>query len=96
MGITSFYFLCFFACILAVYYMIPGKCQWPFLLLCSAVYYLLTDNGLLILYPLASAAVCYGGIRVMTGTEDAVKRKLALAAVVAANIGVLFVLKSNF
>ena len=93
MGITSFYFLCFFACILAVYYMIPGKCQWPFLLLCSAVYYLLTDNGLLILYPLASAAVCYGGIRVMTGTEDAVKRKLALAAVVAANIGVLFVLK---
>ena len=73
--------------------MIPGKCQWPFLLLCSAVYYLLTDNGLLILYPLASAAVCYGGIRVMTGTEDAVKRKLALAAVVAANIGVLFVLK---
>mgnify|MGYP001136903104 FL=1 len=29
----------------------------------------------------------------MTGTEDAVKRKLALAAVVAANIGVLFVLK---
>ena len=93
MGITSFYFLCFFVCILAVYYMIPGKCQWPFLLLCSAVYYLLTDNGLLILYPLASAAVCYGGIRVMTGTEDAVKRKLALAAVVAANIGVLFVLK---
>lgn len=93
MGITSFYFLCFFAGILAIYYMIPGKCQWPFLLLCSAVYYLLTDNGFLILYPLASAAVCYGGIRVLAGTQEAGKRKLALAAVVAVNLGILFVLK---
>ena len=93
MGITSFWFLCFFACILAVYYIIPGKLQWSFLLLCSLTYYLLTDNGFLILYPLASAAVCYGGIRVLAQTEDARKRKLALAAVVAANIGVLFVLK---
>lgn len=93
MGITSFYFLCFFACILAVYYIIPGKCQWPFLLFCSAAYYLLTDNGLLILYPLVSVAVCYGGIRVLSGTEDVRKRKLALTGVLLVNIGILFVLK---
>lgn len=93
MGITSFYFLCFFAVILVIYYLIPGKCQWPFLLLCSIAYYLLTDNGILILYPLASVAVCYGGIRVLSGTEEVRKRKFALAAVVAVNIGILFLLK---
>ncbi|MDE5932301.1 MAG: MBOAT family protein, partial [Lachnospiraceae bacterium] len=93
MGITSFYFLCFFAGILVIYYMIPGKCQWPFLLLCSILYYLLTDNGILILYPLASAAVCYGGIRALSGTEDEKKRKFALAAVIALNVGILFLLK---
>ncbi|MCM1174483.1 MAG: MBOAT family protein [Blautia sp.] len=93
MGITSFCFLCFFACILIIYYSIPGKCQWPFLLLCSIAYYLLTDNGILILYPLVSVAVCYGSIRILAGTEDVKKRKLALAAAVVLNIGILFLLK---
>lgn len=93
MGITSFWFLCFFACILVLYYSVLKKCQWPFLLLCSIAYYLLTDNGILILYPLASVAVCYGGIRVLAGTEDVKRRKFALAAVVTVNIGILFLLK---
>ena len=93
MGITSFYFLCFFACILIIYYIIPKNWQWGFLLLCSIAYYLLTDNGILILYPIASVAVCYLGIRVMAGTEDAGRRKLALIAVLAVNIGILILLK---
>ena len=93
MGITSFWFLCFFVCILVLYYSVLKKCQWLFLLVCSIVYYLLTDNGILILYPLASVAVCYGGIRVLSGTEDVKKRKFALAAVVTVNIGILFLLK---
>ncbi len=93
MGITSFYFLCFFACILFLYYIIPKRWQWCFLLLCSIAYYLLTDNGLLILYPLASALVCYLGIRMMAGTEDVRKKKTALAAVLAVNLGILFLLK---
>ena len=48
MGITSFYFLCFFAAILIVYYLIPGRLQWLLLLACSVAYYLMTGNGLLI------------------------------------------------
>lgn len=93
MGITSFYFLCFFAVILLLYYLTPKKCQWMFLLLCSIAYYLLTDNGMLILYPLASVAACYIGTRIMAGTEDAKKRKYALLFVIAVNIGILVALK---
>ncbi|MDD6810843.1 MAG: MBOAT family protein [Lachnospiraceae bacterium] len=93
MGITSFYFLCFFAVILIVYYLIPKKCQWMFLLLCSIAYYVLTDNGVLILYPIASVTACYIGTRIMGATEDAGKRKAALLFVIAVNIGILIVLK---
>ena len=45
MGITSFYFLCFFGVILILYYSIPRKLQWGLLLLCSVAYYLLSGNG---------------------------------------------------
>ena len=93
MGITSFYFLCFFAAILIIYYLIPKKCQWMFLLLCSIAYYLLTANGILILYPLVSVAVCYGGTRMMAETEDAKKRRIALLFVIAVNVGILVALK---
>lgn len=90
---TSFYFLCFYACILIIYYLIPKKTQWVFLLFASAVYYLLTGNGLLILYPAAACVAAYGGIRVMAGTEDVKKRRLALGGVVLVLIGILVVLK---
>lgn len=93
MSITSFYFLCFFAGILIIYYSIPKRWQWGFLLFCSAAYYLLTSNGILILYPFLSVAVCYFGIRTMTKTEDDRKKKMALAAVLIVNLGILFFLK---
>lgn len=93
MGITSFYFICFFVAVLVIYYIIPKKMQWCFLLLCSVTYYLLTDNGILILYPLVSVAVCYLGIRVIAGSDDPGKKKRALIAVIAVNLGILFLLK---
>lgn len=93
MGITSFYFLCFFAFILMVYYIIPKKCQWAFLLLCSIAYYLFTGNGILILYPVVSVTVCYLAIRAMENAEEAGKKKLALAMAIAVNLGILVVLK---
>lgn len=93
MGITSFYFLCFFAGILIVYYIIPKKLQWLFLLLCSIAYYLITDSAVLILYPIFSVAVCYVGIRVIGSTESERKKKVALITVIAVNIGILFLLK---
>lgn len=93
MGITSFYFLCFFAGILIVYYIIPKKLQWLFLLLCSIAYYLITDSAVLILYPIFSVAACYIGIRVISAAENERRKKVALIAVIAVNIGILFLLK---
>lgn len=88
--LSGFYVFCLYS---GAVLQCPEKVSVAFLLLCSIAYYLLTDNGILILYPLASVAVCYGGIRVLAGTEDVKRRKFALAAVVTVNIGILFLLK---
>lgn len=90
---TSFYFLCFYVCLLAVYYIVPKKAQWCVLLFSSIAYYLLSGNGILILYPIISCLAAYLGIRVMTGSGDGRKRKAALLGVIALQIGILFVLK---
>lgn len=95
MSITSFWFLCFFAFVLILYYLIPGRMQWGLLLLCSAAYYLLSGNSLLILYPVVSVTACYAGIRLMAsipaGEEKC--RKWILLLTVLVNIGILVVLK---
>lgn len=90
---TSFYFICFYACLLIIYYLIPKKTQWVFLLLSSIVFYLLTGNGVLILYPVLTCLVAYIGMRVMAGTDQIKKRRAALLATVVLLIGTLFVLK---
>lgn len=95
MGITSFYFLCFFAVILILYYSIPAGLQWGLLLVCSVAYYLLGGNGILILYPLVSVTACYVGIRLLVAVpaEDVKRRKWILVLVIMVNIGILAVLK---
>lgn len=95
MGITSFYFLCFFAVILILYYVIPKKMQWGLLLVCSVAYYLLSGNGMLILYPIASVTACYAGIRLLSSfpAEEGGKRKKVLLMTILVNIGILAVLK---
>lgn len=90
---TSFYFLCFYVCILFLYYLAPKRGQWCILLGSSIAYYLLSGNGILIFYPLLSCFAAYCGIRVMAESEDAGKRKRALLAVILFQIGILFVLK---
>lgn len=95
MGITSFYFLCFFAVMLIVYYSIPRKYQWGFLLLCSVSYCLLAGQWVLILYPVVSVAVCYTGTGMLAGMPawEEKKRRRILAMTILVNIGILFVLK---
>lgn len=95
MAITSFYFLCFFSAILIVYYLIPAKLQWCLLLVCSIVYYLLSGNGVLILYPVVSVTTCYAGIRLMEAVpeEQTKRRKQILAGTILANVGILVALK---
>lgn len=95
MGITSFYFLCLFAAILILYYIIPARFQWGLLLLCSIIYYLLSGNGVLILYPMVSVSACYMGIRLLTAVpaEEFKKRQRILVITILINIGILIVLK---
>ncbi|MCI2049105.1 MAG: MBOAT family protein [Lachnospiraceae bacterium] len=59
MEITSFYFLCFYAVLLCLYYILPGRLQWVLLLSASILFYLLSGNGWLILWPAAAVAVTF-------------------------------------
>lgn len=95
MGITSFYFLCFFAVLLTVYYCIPRKLQWGLLLLGSAAYCLLAGQGILILYPLVSVGASYLGTKALARApqEAEKKRRGILAVTILVNIGILFALK---
>lgn len=70
MSITSFYFLLFYALVLLIYYIVPKKGQWVILLLASILYYLFSDNGFLIFYPLAAVMVCHLGIRRMVRIRE--------------------------
>ena len=95
MGITSFYFLCFFAIMLLLYYSIPQKFQWGFLLLCSVCYCLLAGQGILLAYPLVSCFTCFLGAKLLTqaSVEQEKKRRGILVVTILVNIGILFVLK---
>lgn len=98
MSITSFYFLIFYLIVFLCYYLLPARCQWIVLLTASVVYYVCSDNGILILYPLLAVAVSWLGIRIMTktpqGEENGEKRrKRALLFVILGNVGILFLLK---
>ena len=95
MAITSFYFLCFFAVLLILYYSIPRKLQWGFLLLCSVAYCLLAGQGALILYPLVSVCACHTGTRLLARTPagEEKKRRGILFVTILVNIGILFILK---
>lgn len=97
---TSFYFLCFYVCLLFLYYLVPKKVQWCVLLLSSIAYYLLSGNGILILYPLFSCLAAYLGTRIIwknskegDGEGSKRKRKAALLSVIVLQTGILFVLK---
>lgn len=63
--------------------------------MCSVAYYLLSGNGMLILYPVVSVTACYAGIRMMsvTSAENVKKRKGILILTIIVNIGILVVLK---
>lgn len=95
MGITSFYFLCFFAVMLILYYSIPRKFQWGFLLLCSVGYCLLAGQGALLLYPLVSVTACFlgAGLLAKVPVEEEKKRRGILTLTILVNIAILFVLK---
>lgn len=82
MAITSFYFLCFAAVLFAVYYLLPGKLQGPFLLLASIGYFLTAGSAYLILYPAVTITIIYGAALYIDRVKEQKKRKTVLSLVV--------------
>ncbi len=98
MSITSFYFLCFYAVLLLLYYILPHRLQWLLLLAGSVVFYLMSGDPVLMLYPVCSVTVTWLCVRIMCGGSDSekpsqIRRKAALTAAVLSNVGILFALK---
>ncbi|MBR2696492.1 MAG: MBOAT family protein [Parasporobacterium sp.] len=58
MSLVSVYFLIFLAVCVLVYYLLPGKVQWIWLLLSSLVFYVLCDFGLVII-PILDALIAW-------------------------------------
>ena len=75
MAFTSFSFLVFAACVVAVYYLVPKKCQWVVLLAASYGFYL--SGGIAhVFYILGTTVVSYGAARLMQKHRDAFQNSL--------------------
>lgn len=97
MGITSYEFLCSFAVVLLLYYLIPKRIQWIFLFLVSILYFLTAGAPWLLLYPAVSVTTVYAGALYIDGVKEQKKKKAALSLIVVFCLLLLVVLKySNF
>lgn len=95
LSITSFYFLCFYGILLLLYYVLPKRIQWAVLLGGGLLFYLLSGQGFLILYPLAVGCICYGAGRIIENAkdEDDKRKRTGLCLALAGALGLLAVLK---
>lgn len=100
MGITSLAYFAFIAAVIVIYYCLPTKAKWPYLLFCSIAYALLSGDTILLLYPLATIFItwlCTNGMPKVKnagdGKQAGKKRKRLLLVALTANLGVLIVLK---
>lgn len=91
--VTSFYFLCFLLTVILIYYVVPQKVQWCVLLLASIAYYLLSGNGLLVLYPVMTCLVVWFCAERIAKSEKQAVRRAFLAVGIGIPVGVLVVLK---
>ncbi|MBO5166192.1 MAG: MBOAT family protein [Lachnospiraceae bacterium] len=93
MSITSFAFLCCYAVLLLLYYVVPKKMQWGLLLIASIGYFLMAGELWLILYPIAAIIIIYCGALYIDRVKEQKKRKTALSLIVVFCLLVLAVLK---
>ena len=102
MSITSFYFLCFYVLLLLVYYTSPKRLQRSVLLIGGFAYFLLSGQGILILYPLVTGGLAYVAGRVIEQAQNdkdagAKKKRIGLLLALAGTLCILIVVKySNF
>lgn len=97
MDITSFYFLCFYAVLLLLYYVLPRRLQWPLLLAASLFVYGAPWHRILLVWPLAACAVTWGAAQLIrrigpSGEKRGLCRTILIASAVIL-IGILFAFK---
>ena len=90
MGITSLNFIGFILAVLVLYYILPAKFRWPFLLICNLAYMCLSGEYYLVIYPLATVLAAWICTNRMVQSPD---KKRLLYIALAANIGVLVIFK---
>ncbi|SCY06987.1 D-alanyl-lipoteichoic acid acyltransferase DltB, MBOAT superfamily [Lachnospiraceae bacterium XBB2008] len=96
MNLTDFYFLCAFAIILAVYYLVPRAFQWGVLLVSSIAFYLVNGYPFLVLFPIVSTLVvylCAGRIASCDAQTQSRSRRTAVTVGVIALLAILILLK---
>lgn len=94
MGFTSFNFLSSYAVLLLLYYIMPKKIQWGFLLIASLGYFAIAAKApWLLWYPLGTITIVYLGAIFIDRVKEQKKRKIVLSLVVVLAIGVLALLK---
>ena len=91
MNFISFAFLGFLLAALLVYYLLPGKARWIWLLAVSLFFYLCFDARYMIFLAF-SILTSYGAARLMKPDQKKQKRLVLLAAVLL-NVGLLVFLK---
>lgn len=93
MNITSFSFLCFFAVLLVLYYLIPKRAQWGLLLAASIGYFCMSGKPWLMVYPVITIIFIYGGALYIYKVEEQKKKRIALSLVIVLCVFMLCMLK---
>ena len=99
MEFNSFHFLVFFPTVLAVYFLVPRKLRWLWLLAASYYFYMSWNPVYVLLLIFSTLVTWLGGLAVarLRGEKDRGRAKLVLFAVLAANLGLLAYFKyTNF
>lgn len=89
---SSFTFFVFYALVLAVFWLLPGKWRWMFVLAASYVFYATVGYDLLLLMVLCTL-VSFGLARAIGSAEAETRRKVLLAIAIAFQLGVLVAFK---
>ena len=96
MSLNSLVFIIFVCLGVMIYYLIPGKYQWYWLLAASYIYYIANGAGLVMFLMATTVSTWYAGLLLAKEQDDG-KRRLITALTLVLNFGILGVLKyTNF
>ncbi len=96
MSLNSLVFVIFVFLGVIVYYLIPGKYQWCWLLAASYIYYIANGRGLVVFLAITTVSTWLAGL-VLSKEADDKKRRIITAVTLVFNFGILGILKyTNF